>query len=141
MASYSKSELLKKFKAELKGWWDNKESHHGKDTTHIQMASVDEMMAALGYAPRLLPNYPEVKDGRFGYYRVWGSEKHPLNLSFEDAVSLHNNCVCKARVLAPDAISFALRSKIVQQVAVQRLKGKGEKGQIKSQKRWIKFED
>lgn len=141
MASLSRLELSKKYRKEIEDWWENGESHHGMDTTHIQMASLDEMMSAYGYVPRRLSNFPEVTDGRFGYSRTFPSkwENEPLFLSLQDAVTLHNQGFLWGNPFRQigDRQSFALRNRIVVQVAVQR--DKSLEGGIKSTKKWIKF--
>ncbi|AKJ73510.1 hypothetical protein SP40_69 [Salmonella phage 40] len=82
MASYSRIELINKFQKELEDWntMSGLRAEAAQDTTHIQMASVDEVMSAYGYAPRRLPNFPEVRDGRFGYYLVDRSCKNKCAL-------------------------------------------------------------
>lgn len=144
MASYARLELVNKFRKEIEDWWKAGETHHGMDTTHIQMASLDEMMSAYGYVPRRLPNYPEVRDGRFGYYLVdksYENKMRPFFLSLQDAVSIHNGNGYKGNPFRRlgDRMSFALRNRIVDQVAVQR--DKSLEGGIKSTKKWIKFCD
>lgn len=142
MASYSRLELVKKFRKEIEDWWKAGETHHGMDTTHIQMASLDEMMSAYGYVPRRLPNFPEVKDGRFGYQLAFPRCKkicRPFFISLQDAVSIHNGNGYKGNPFRRlgDRMSFALQNRIVEQVAVQR--DKSLEGGIKSTKKWIKF--
>lgn len=142
MASYSRLELVKKFRKEIEDWWKAGESNHGMDTTHIQMASLDEMMSAYGYVPRRLPNFPEVKDGRFGYQLAFPCSKkicRPLFMSLQEAVSIHNGNGYRGNPFRrlSDRMSFALRNCIVEQVAIQR--DKSVPGGIKSTKKWIKF--
>lgn len=142
MASFARLELVKKFRKELEGWWESGETNHGMDTTHIQMASLDEMMSAYGYVPRRLPNFPEVRDGRFGYYLVdksYENKMRPFFMSLEEAVSIHNGNGYKGNAFRRlgDRMSFALNNRIVKQVAVQR--DKRFEGGIKSQKKWIRF--
>lgn len=142
MASYSRLELVEKFRKELEDWWKTGETNHEMDTTHIQMASLDEMMSAYGYVPRRLPNFPEFHDGRFGYYlsdRSCKNSMYPTFISLQDAVSIHNGNGYKGNPFRRlgDRMSFALQSRIVEQVAVQR--DKSLEGGIKSTKKWIKF--
>lgn len=138
MASYARLELVNKFRKEIENW----NSAHPMDTTHIQMASLDEMMSAYGYVPRRLPEFPEVKDGRFGYVLAFPSSAkicRPTFLSLENAVSIHNGNGYLGNPFRRlgDRMCFALRNRIVEQVAVQR--DKSLEGGIKSTKRWIKF--
>lgn len=143
MASYSRLELVNKFKKEIADWESCKETHHGMDSTHIQMASVDEMMSAYGYTPRRLPNFPEVTDGRFGYYLVDPSCKavlRPLFMSLRDAVIIHNGNGYKGNPFRRlgDRMSFALRNRIVVQVGIQYNK---KEGVLVTSKRWVKFHE
>ncbi len=143
MALLARKELLDKFKKELSEWTSN----HPMDTTHIQMASLDEMMAAYGYVPRRVFNYPAVKDGRFGYEKAFRSKKshtlRPAYISLEDAVRLHNGHFelysKKYLQKVKDMIEFAHSVRIVETVSIQREKGRGCGNGIKSQTRWIKF--
>lgn len=144
MASYSRLELLKKFKKEMSLWRSRGETHHGMDTTHIQMASVDEMMSAFGYVPRRLPNYHLVKDGRFGYVlafpRSQGDRRYVF-MSLENAVRMHNGCLeffSRNRAASLyGSISFARENRVVETVSLQRTK----KGGLIAQTRWVKFID
>uniref|UniRef100_A0AAU8GHN1 DUF7390 domain-containing protein n=1 Tax=Salmonella phage vB_SEnST11_KE23 TaxID=3161174 RepID=A0AAU8GHN1_9CAUD len=146
MASYSRNELVNKFRKELEDW-NNSPSQwqtSPKDTTHIQMASLDEVMSAYGYAPRRLPNFQEVRDGRFGYYLVDRSYKNkmrPVFLSLQDAVIIHNGNGYRGNPFRRlgGSMSFALQNRIVEQVAIQR--DKSLEGGIKSTKKWIKFHE
>lgn len=129
MASYSRLELLRKFRKEL-------EAHTAStpaDTLHIQLASVDEFMSVLGFVPRRLPNYPDVKDGRFGYYHTELSKY----FSFEDAVSLHNGNFYRSNPFRriSERMWLALSNRIVEQVSLQRTK----RGVLVTQKKWVKF--
>lgn len=136
MASLARLELVKKFRKEIEDWSKAGETNHGMDTTHIQMASLDEMMSAYGYAPRRVPSHPEVTDGRFGYYRVvsgYPSSKRPAFLSLQVAVSIHNG---NGFFRLGDRMSFALRNRIVEQVGIQYRKSTGE---LISSKVWVKF--
>ena len=144
MASYSRLELVEKFRKELEVWnqWQVPRSEKAMDTTHIQMASLDEMMSAYGYVPRRLSNFPEVKDGRFGYQLAFPRCKkicRPFFISLQDAVSIHNGNGYKGNPFRRlgDRMSFALQNRIVEQVAVKR--DKSLEGGIKSTKEWIKF--
>lgn len=143
MASYSRNELVNKFQKELEDW-NNAPAASAlkapKDTTHIQMASLDEMMSAYGYVPRRVPQYPNITDGRFGYQSLSGNDF----ISLEDAVSYHNNAIFRGNPFRkiPDRLSFALQNRIVEQVSVQRDKSRYAGGSgIKSQKLWVKFYD
>lgn len=140
MASYARLELVNKFRKEIEDW----DSSQPMDTTHIQMASLDEMMSAYGYVPRLLPNFPEIRDGRFGYYLVdkaYENKMRPLFMSLQDAVIIHNGNGWRGNPFRRlgDRMSFALRNRIVTQVAIQR--DKSVLGGIKSTKKWIKFHE
>lgn len=140
MASFARLELADKFRKEIEGW----DSPQPMDTTHIQMASLDEMMSAYGYVPRRLPSFPEVRDGRFGYYLVdksYENKMRPFFMSLQDAVSIHNGNGYKGNPFRrlDDRMSFALRNRIVVQVAIQR--DKSLEGGIKSTKKWIKFHE
>ena len=144
MASYSRLELVEKFRKELEVWnqWQVPRSEKAMDTTHIQMASLDEMMSAYGYVPRRLSNFPEVKDGRFGYQLAFPRCKkicRPFFISLQDAVSIHNGNGYKGNPFRRlgDRMSFALQNRLVEHVAVQR--DKSFEGGIKSTKKWIKF--
>lgn len=145
MASFARRELTDKFRKELEIWnqWHVPRSERAMDTTHIQMASLDEMMSAYGYVPRRLPNFPEVKDGRFGYQLAFPPSKicRPLFMSLQEAVSIHNGNGYKGNPFRRlgDRMSFALRNRIVTQVAIQR--DKSVPGGIKSTKKWIKFHE
>lgn len=143
MASYARLELVNKFRKEIEDWWKAGETNHGMDTTHIQMASLDEMMSAYGYVPRRLPNFPEIRDGRFGYQLAFPPSKicRPLFMSLQEAVSIHNGNGYKGNAFRRlgDRMSFALRNRIVTQVAIQR--DKSVPGGIKSTKKWIKFHE
>lgn len=146
MASYSRTKLVEEFQEELYAYNLVRKplASMAKDTTHIQMASVDEMMSAFGYVPRRLPNYPDVKDGRFGYVLAFpgkrGDRRYTF-MSFESAVRLHNNSLgFFSRNRASDlykSIAFARSNRIVEKVALQRTNGGG----LISQKQWIKFRD
>lgn len=144
MASYSRLELVEKFRKELEDFnaFSALRAENSMDTTHIQMASLDEMMSAYGYVPRRLPNFPEIYDGRFGYYlsdKSCKNRMHPSFISLQDAVSIHNGNGYKGNPFRRlgDRMSFALQNRIVEQVAVQR--DKSLEGGIKSTKKWIKF--
>lgn len=145
MASLSRLELVNKFRKQLGDWNSMAEyrSEKAMDTTHIQMASVDEMMAAYGYVPRRLSNFPEVFDGRFGYQLAVHSETFSRTqfISLEDAVSLHNGNGYKGNPFRRmnDRMSFALSNRIVEQVGIQR--DKWLEGGVKSTKRWVKFQN
>lgn len=146
MASYARLELVDKFRKEIEVWnqWQAPRSEKAMDTTHIQMASLDEVMSAYGYVPRRLPNFPEVRDGRFGYYLVdksYENKMRPLFLSLQDAVIIHNGNGWRGNPFRrlDDRMSFALRNRIVELVAIQR--DKSLQGGIKSTKRWIKFHE
>lgn len=137
MASYTRLELVNKFRKEIENW----NSTHPMDTTHIQMSSLDEMMSAYGYVPRRLPNFPEVKDGRFGYQLAFPCCKkvcRPLFMSLQEAVSIHNGNGYKGNPFRRlgDRMSFALHNRIVQQVAIQYNKSKRN---LTTSKRWVKF--
>lgn len=143
MALLARKELMDNFKKEISEWKHNQPM----DTTHIQMASLDEMMAALGYVPRRVFGYVEIKDGRFGYEKAFRSKKshilRPDYISLENAVRLHNghfelygkNNMEKVNGM----VEFSRSVRIVEKVSVQRLKGGGIYKNIKSQTRWVKF--
>ena len=144
MASLTRLELLKKFRKELEDFnaFSSLRAENSMDTTHIQMASLDEMMSAYGYVPRRLPNFPEVRDGRFGYQLAFPNSKkvcRPIFISLQEAVTIHNGNGYKGNPFRRlgDRMSFALQNRIVEQVAVQR--DKSLEGGIKSTKKWIKF--
>lgn len=144
MASYSRIELINKYRKELEDWktMSGLRADAAKDTTHIQMASVDEVMSAYGYVPRRLPQYPNITDGRFGYVLAFPSRRKPKFMSLEDAVSFHNGNVYGGNPFRriPEDVMFALKNRIVDQVAVQRDKKWGNDGSgLKSQKKWIRF--
>lgn len=141
MTLLSRDNLINKFRKEIEDWWKAGETNHGMDTTHIQMASVDEVMAAYGYVPRRLPQYPDITDGRFGYVLAFPSGSKAKFMSLEDAVSFHNGNVYGGNPFRriPKDVMFALTNRLVDQVGIQR--DKSLKGGIKSTKRWIKFCD
>lgn len=148
MASASRQELVAKFRKELAEWWENGESHHGKDTTHIQMASVDEMMSAYGYVPRRVARYPHITDGRFGYQLVKadkGYDSRMIFMSLEAAVRMHNGTTGGFRTLSSanrgkSRSAFARNNRIVETVSLQRNKRWGNDASgLKSQTRWVKF--
>lgn len=146
MASLARLELVNKFRKELEEFWNgDKKTYHGADTTHIQMASLDEMMSAYGYVPRRLAKYPEITDGRFGYSLAFPAKDRPLHLSLEAAVQLHNGSMPRPRTVSRKQMEespavFARKNRIVETVSLQRNKRWGNDGSgIKTQTRWVKF--
>ena len=149
MASLARLELVTKFRKELDDYnaFSDYRAEKNKDTTHIQMASVDEMMSAYGYVPRRLPNYPAITDGRFGYvlaHKLPAGDRRSKFMSFEAAVRMHNGemgfyTTTRARYLS-SPIAFARRNRIVETVGLQRNKRIGNDASgLTSQIRWVKF--
>lgn len=146
MASLARLELVNKFRKELVDFWNGEErTHHGADTTHIQMASLDEMMSAYGYVPQRLAKYPKITDGRFGYIIAFPAKGRPMHLSLEAAVQMHNGSLVRPRTVSlkqmkENPATFARKNRIVETVSIQRDKRCGNDGSgIKSQTRWVKF--
>lgn len=148
MASLSRLELINKFRKEIEDFWSgDKKTYHGIDTTHIQMASLDEMMSAYGYVPRRLGRHPEVIDGRFGYELSSPQKRdsRPRFMSFEDAIRMHNGTSSGFRTTSRNNRRtgkkvFARSNRIVENVSLQRNKKRGNDcSGIKAQTRWVKF--
>lgn len=149
MASFSRLELVNKFRKEIEDFniFRGLRSEKGMDSTHIQMASVDEMMSAYGYIPRRVSKYPNITDGRFGYqlaFKARRGDRRSAFMSLADAVRMHNGELgfytrSLARNLA-DPVHFARKNRIVETVSLQRDKRWGNDGSgIKSQTTWVKF--
>lgn len=149
MASLSRLALVNKFRKEIEDFnaFSSLRSEKSMDTTHIQMASLDEMMSAYGYVPRRLERHPEVTDGRFGYELAFPQKRdsRPRFMSFEDAIRMHNGTILGFRTLSRikksgSKMAFARRNRIVENVSLQRNKKWGNDASgIKSQTRWVKF--
>lgn len=147
MASLARLELVNKFRKELEDFnaFSALRAENSMDTTHIQMASLDEMMSAYGYVPRRLAKYPNINDGRFGYMLAFPAKGRPLHLSLEAAVQLHNGSMVRPHTVSRKQMEenpavFARKNRIVETVSIQRNKRWGNDGSgIKSQTRWVKF--
>lgn len=140
----SRQQLVDTYKKRFAEYWSEpsrKPYHEGMDTTDLQIASVDEMMAAYGYVPRRVPSHPTVRDGRFGYMLAFPvKDSRAKFMSLEDAVSMHNGVISSAFSTTMQKkfshyISKAREYRIVEIVSVQRVKG----GCLKSQTQAIKF--
>lgn len=141
--SNSRQQMVEFYKKLFAEYWADKSRkpyHQGLDTTELQIASVDEMMAAYGYVPRRVASHPDVRDGRFGYTLAFPiKDSRAKFLSLEDAVSMHNGVISSAfsttmqRKLS-HYISKAREYRIVEIVSVQRIKGGGLKSQTQSVK-------
>ena len=149
MASLARLELVTKYRKELDDYnaFSEYRAEKNKDTTHIQMASVDEMMSAYGYVPRRVSNYPKITDGRFGYvlaFKLPKGDRRSKFMSFEAAIRMHNGelgfyTTTRARYLASPVV-FARQNRIVETVALQRNKRIGnDRSGLTSQIRWVKF--
>lgn len=149
MASLSRLELSKKFRKEIEDFnaFSVFRAALGMDSTHIQMASVDEMMSAYGYVPRRVEKYPHITDGRFGYqlaFKARKGDRRATFMSLEQAVRMHNGELgFYTRSRASDLdnpIYFARQNRIVETVSLQRNKRWGNDGSgLKSQTVWVKF--
>ena len=147
MASYSRQELVNKYKKRFEDFWKENRSEYcgGIDSTEVQMASVDEMMSAYGYVPRRIQQYPKIRDGRFGYVLAFPvKDSRSKFMTLEAAVSMHNGILHSAYTSTMQRrlsgkICFARKNRVVEKVSLQRNKKSGNRVGLKSQTKFVKF--